>query len=239
MAVVWREPQLKALLFQQMIFLLIPLLSLPTGRSAAAAVWSVPFFIVFSHGWMALSLLGIDGPGLRLLLQSPASRSQILLGRVLAVGRLFALIDIAAAAALIAVMAVASGLVDPWRRFLEVSTACLVADGLMVGAGAFISVLAPFPLVRRSRTMRMKQEGCAMNAGRAIIRLPVMFCAAIVGILVVLPAMARLEPVWYFVTVPAGLLVVVQVAMIAIARGARRLQEREESILAALVDAGE
>jgi hypothetical protein len=239
-AIIWREPQLKAMLFQQMIFLLIPMVSLSSGRSIGTASWSVPFFIVFSHAWMALSMLGIDGPGLRLLLQSPAPRAQILLGRVLAVGRLFAIIDVAAVAAMTAVMTVVSGLADPFRRFAEMSLICLVADGIMVGAGAFISVVAPFPLVRRSRAHRMKQEGCATSAGRAVLRLPVMFFAIAIGFLATLPAFTRrIDSYWYLATIPAGLLVVLQVGGIALNRGARRLAANEERILAALTDPGD
>ena len=159
------ERTFKAMLFQQMVFLLIPMLTLSSGQGVGPATWSVPFFIVFSHAWLALSMLGIDGPGLKLLLQSPVAGSQILLGRVLAIGRLFAVIDVVAVAVLTVVMALVGGLADPWRRFFEMATACLIADGIMVGAGAFISVLAPFPLIRRSRSIRMRQEGCATTSG--------------------------------------------------------------------------
>jgi hypothetical protein len=239
LAVIGREPQLRALLLQQLIFLLIPLLSLRDDRAAGFALFTVPFFIVFSHAWMSMSLLGIDGPGLRLLIQSPASRARILLGRAFAVLQVFALIDLLGCAALVAAMSAMGGVEDPVRRFAEIATACLVADTVMVGAGAFVSVLAPSPIVRRSRSMRMRQEGCMTSIGKTVIRLPVIACAVLIGLGTVLPAVVRLDAAWYLATVPSGLLIAAAIVGLGVGFGARRLAEREERVVAALAEAGE
>lgn len=236
-AIIWREPQLKAMLFQQMVFLLVPIMTLSGRRDSAAAI--VPFFLVLSHAWIALGLFGIDGAGIRALLQSPATRREIILGRVLGAAWIIAMIDLIAVAALMVILTLWDGLEDPFTRFLQVTVTCLIADGVVVSAGALVSVVAPYPIVRKSRHSRMRQDGCGTHAGRAILSLPVLLIAAIVGSVATLPALIGLEPVWYFVTIPGALLVVAQVGAFCIDRGALRLALREEEIVRALVESGE
>ena len=59
LAVIWREPQLKAMLFQQMVILVFPFLAARSARGLGNVGWWLPFCMVFSHAWLALSLLGI------------------------------------------------------------------------------------------------------------------------------------------------------------------------------------
>jgi hypothetical protein len=240
LSVIWREPQLKAMLFQQMVFLAVPFIVLPReGGLSGGAMWSVPFFVVFSHGWLALSFLGVDGSGLKLLLQSPAPRGRILLGRGLALGWLFAIIDVAAMGLLFLVTVVWSGRGQEVPRFLELTVACLVADWFLVAAGILISVLVPSPLVRRGKHVRMRQEGCATSAGKVLLRLPVMALAVLAGLVTALPVIFPVGRIWYFACIPAGLAVTAATAAIAIAIGSRRLVSAEEKIVAALADAGD
>jgi hypothetical protein len=239
LSVIWREPQLKAMLFQQMIFLLFPFFTIQSGKGMDRATWWVPFFMVFSHAWLALSLLGIDGPGLKLLLQTPAARTRILLGRVLALGWLFAAIDVVTTAALVAVMHYWSGLSDPGAKFGELVAACVIADWVVVGAGALISVLVPFPIVRKGKHLRMRQEGCATNLGRVLLRTPVIFIGVAVGIVSVFPELFGMGRIWLLASIPIALGVAVGIAAASISTGARRLLEREEEIVAALADTGD
>lgn len=239
LSVIWREPQLKAILFQQMIFLLFPFFTIQSGKGLSYAPWWVPFFLVSSHAWLALSLLGIDGLGLKLLLQSPVSRSRILLGRVLALGWLFTAIDVITTALLVLVMHFWLRVPDPWPRFGELITASLIADWVLIGAGGFVSVIAPFPIVRKGKHLRMKQDGCATIIGRLVIRLPVMILGVGIGVFAVVPALFHLEPKWLLLSVPTAVLLAVGIAAASIAIGARRLVMQEEKIVAALIDAGD
>jgi hypothetical protein len=239
LSVIWREPQLKAILFQQMIFLLFPFFTIQSGKGLDYAPWWVPFFLVSSHAWLALSLLGIDGIGLKLLLQTPVSRSRILLGRVLALGWLFTAIDVITTGLLVAVMHFWLRVPDPWPRFGELIAASLIADWVLIGAGGFVSVIAPFPIVRKGKHLRVKQDGCATVVGRLVIRLPVMILGVGIGVFAVLPALFRLEPKWLLLSIPTGVLLAVGIAAASIAVGARRLLMQEEKIVAALVDAGD
>jgi hypothetical protein len=239
LSVIWREPQLKAMLFQQMIVLVLPFLGVRSADGLRHASWWLPSVLVFAHAWLALSLLGVDGPGLKMMLQTPAPRSRILAGRVLALGWLFTIIDLVATSALVFILSQWIHVPRPWPLFFELLTASVVADWVLVAAGAVISVLVPSPLVRGGKHVRLRQEGCATNVGRALLRIPVMAVCVAAGGLAILPALLGFDPLWHAVSVPAGSLFALGAGAAAVTVGGRILEAREERILTLMADAGD
>jgi hypothetical protein len=247
-AVFRREPQLRALLLQQLVFFAVPIV-LQAGSNKDRAGGGDDFFpfmvammIVLSHASVALSFLGVDGRGLAALFASPVSRVRLLLGRVIALLGIFAAADLLAAVAITSVVRWMRGSFEgAWFEGATLFGVVLAGDAAQLACGAVTSVLAPMAVVRarRGASARMGREGCVSVIGRMFALLPVAACAAAASALALAPRWFNLGPAWFAVSLPVAALFVAALVVAGVTLGAHYLRTREGKVLDALVDTGE
>ncbi|HYC77973.1 MAG TPA: hypothetical protein VEI02_10130 [Planctomycetota bacterium] len=245
-----REPQLRALLWQQLIFLGAPVvLQASDGRGGSAAgaeafFYMAPLMVVLSHSAISLSLFGFDGRGLAFLFQSPMPRRRLAGARALAILGFFVASDLVAAV----LMATAVGFVrGDFEPAAAASTAirlwgfCIVGDAVQLAFGVVASVYAPLPVVRvrRGGQARLGREGCLVLFGRALTLIPIGLVAAGVVALALAPGFLGGGPIHYAASGGAALLVLVALFYAGVAVAGDRLPRRETRILEALADTGE
>lgn len=248
-AVFRREPQLRAMLFQQLIFFAVPVVmqrgsaSGPRfGADGGPLPFVIPLMIVLSHSAMALSCFGIDGRGLGLMFGSPIRRTRLLLGRVLALFGIFAVADVLAA---VAITAVVRGMRGEWdgasREAATLLAVTLTGDLAQLACGAVVSVLAPMAVVRtrRNGAPRLGREGCATIMGRMLALIPVAVCTLAAAGIALIPRWFGLDPVWYFASFGVAALFSAALVMAGVAVAAHLLAKREGAVLAALSDVGD
>lgn len=244
-AVFRREPQLRALLIQQLVFFAVPIVFSAGARSRdreGAFPFLVAMMIVLSHSAVALSLFGLDGRGLASLFASPVSRVRLLFGRIVAVGSVFAASDLLAAVAITAAVRGMRGNFDGAPA--EAATLyglVLTGDAALLAVGAVTSVLAPMPVVRmrRGANPRLGREGCLVVVGRMFALIPVAALAALAAGVATLPKWLGLPPIWYLASGGAGAVLVAGFVAAGCALGGHLLTSREGAILDALADTGE
>ncbi len=240
LSLIWREPQLKALLLQQHVFLLAPILL--NGRGDGTVWFLIPVVIVFAHAWLALSIFGFDAGGLKLTLQSPIGRARLILGRLVAIAAILFAVDAVVTLVTIGILgAMRHDLADALPRWAAAYALTVVADSVLLSCGAVVSVLAPVSLLRsgKGRGLRVRQDGCAVAMGRTVALAPVLVLTGIVGAVAVIPRLFRLQAAWYLLTVPACVVLVAAVVVGCVTWAGQLLVRREERVLAALTDMGD
>jgi hypothetical protein len=236
LALLRREPSLKAMLIQQSVFILLPMVlvvaqSGPQGRGGTAtwlAEWWL-YLLLFIESTLAFNLFGLDGPGITHLLVSPVARRRLLLGKLLAHLSIFAVLNALLFSGLLGFLAWRGAPASAGR---VVSLAALWAAGLLtlLGAGAVISVLSPYPIGTSSRRAvdqaGRSRGGClrvAVNLGGV---LAVALVLAPLHFLLRSPAMAP-------VVIGTGALLF----LLGLRVGERLLRTREERLLGAFLRA--
>ena len=247
-AVFRREPQLRAMLFQQLVFFAVPVVMQRGSRGGPDAAddgplpFLVPLMIVLSHSAMALSCFGIDGRGLGLLFGAPIRRTRLLFGRVLALFGIFAAADVLAAVAITAVVRSMRGEWDGASRDAAALLAVtLTGDMAQLACGVVVSVLAPMAIVRtrRNGSPRLGREGCATILGRMLALIPVALCTLAAAGIALIPRWFGLDPIWYAASFGAAALFSAALVIAGIVVAANLLVKREGAIVAALVDVGD
>jgi hypothetical protein len=246
-AVFRREPQLRVLLVQQLAFIAFPLLMQMGSRSedspgGEALLLAMAAMIVFSHAAIAMSVFGLDGRGLGMLLAAPISRARLIAGRLVALGSVFAAADLFASAAIVGVArAMRKDFDGAIGEAATLYGLALTGDVVQLGCGAVVSVLAPMRVVRtrRGATTRLGKEGCATALGRLLALIPTGLCVAIVVAIAVAPKWLDLDATWYLATVPAALAFTALLVYACVVFAARALVRREETLLAALAADGD
>ena len=248
-AVFRREPQLRAMLFQQLIFFAVPVVmqrgsaSGPRfGADGGPLPFVIPLMIVLSHSAMALSCFGIDGRGLGLMFGSPIRRTRLLLGRVLALFGIFAAADVLAA---VAITAVVRGMRGEWdgasREAATLLAVTLTGDLAQLACRVVVSVLAPMAVVRtrRNGAPRLGREGCATIMGRMLALIPVAACTLAAAGIALIPRWFGLDPVWYFASFGVAALFSAALVMAGVAVAAHLLAKREGAVLSVMSDVGD
>jgi hypothetical protein len=243
-AVFRREPQLRAMLLQQLVFFVLPVVMARGDRAGGGggAALFIPLMIVLSHAALALSCFGVDGRGLGLLFASPISRRRLLLARLLALFGVFAVGDLLAAVGItVAVRAMRGDFAGAAPEAGALFGVTVLGDVALLACGAVASVVAPMVVIRTRRhaAPRVGREGCLVVLGRIMTLIPVALCTATAAGVALLPRLLKLDPLYYAVTVPAAAGVAVGLVAAGVSVGARLLEKREAEMLEALTDAGD
>jgi len=183
-----REPVVKALFIQQFVFVLVPV-GFAVVSSPQALAWGIYAFL-FVESTLALNLLGLEGPGIVQLLQTPVSRRRILGGKIVANLMLWGPLNLFLLALILALMGMFNVRVTPLTALTLVVES---ASGLVIllGLGAVVSVLAPVRIGARGRralSQGQGNEGCLSALSRmasmmilAVLMVPVTLACRLGG----------------------------------------------------------
>lgn len=230
----WRDPQLKALLFQSLIyiivFIIVPLFnSTGSGVSWGVLTFTVPLSIFFSVFVLSYNSLGMERQSLTTLFLFPINPKRILWGKNLPV----AIIGIVELLVLIPGIAFLS---QNWNFVLPVLAVGLAGIGVVLGCGNFSSVFLP----QRMRLMQRGVQATGSSPGssgflRALLSIGMMLVTAIVLVPVVLalflPSFWNMQWLW-FVSIPASLVYGILFYQVVTRLVAARMLRRVPEILA-------
>ncbi len=207
----WRDPQLKAMLFQSIIYvgivILFPLIN-ATGNHASTASYiglliEAPLAVFLSMFILSYNTLGMERDGLTTLFLFPIDPRRILLGKNLSVA-VFGLAE------LILLVAITSFLSQAWNFVLPVFVIGLSVIAVVLGCGNVTSIYFPTKMRQYQRGFRATGSTSG-NAGciRSLMSLVMLIVSAIlllpVGAAVFVPLFLHANWIWV-VSVPAALL---------------------------------
>lgn len=165
----FREPGYRLYLMQFGMLALLPLFAMIVFDSDLRGARAVPMLgilglMLLTKEWRLCSnLLGLEGYGLRYTFSLPIARSRLLLGKAVAHGLLFAVVNAA-------VLGVAGMLLQAPRQagimLLAVESALLV----LLGAGALVTVHLPHRMAARGRSAIEGTEAAYENWGTGCLR---------------------------------------------------------------------
>ena len=253
LALMWRDPQLRMQWFQGIVFVCLPWVFLAIKEDGdEPGLWAaamLPALLVLAHAGFHHSFFGADSRGLTQLVLTPARRTRLVFGRMLAVTATCVAVDIVASALLLLGMGLLASDLLRWLPHWPLVAAAVVIFHLVAsGVGAMYSTRWPVPLTagdRRAATRSGQGQGCATQFLKLLLFLPEFALSAIiaaVGLLPVLdlPLVGKLLPTPAMViTYPLALLLAAGVAFAGCQIGARTLATREEEFLQALRPAAE
>ncbi|HLI06946.1 MAG TPA: hypothetical protein VKV40_10290 [Ktedonobacteraceae bacterium] len=233
----WRDPQLKALIFQSIIsgvfFIVWPLIGFG-GRSEGGLVsyWLVlfaPLAVFFFMLSLSFNSLGMERQSLTELFLFPVEPQRILWGKNLTVF-LMGLIE------LVVLVLAASLLSHDWNLTLPTLVVGLAGIGVTLGCGNFTSVFFPQPMRQIQRGFRATGASSSGNGClRGIMSLIMLVVSAIVLIPVILafglPIFFHVEWIWVF-AIPLALLYGIAFHQAVSRLVAVRMLAREPEILA-------
>jgi ABC-2 type transport system permease protein len=191
----WRDPQLKVLLFQPLIyigvFIIAPQLNSSTSVSFGRSEWTLlfsPYIVFLSMITLAFNSLGIERQGLTMLFLFPVEPRRILWGKnlaVLAIGL----------GELLLVVLLSAFLAHAWGLLLPTLAMGLAGIAVTLGCSNFTAVFFPQRMRQMQRGFRATgaattQNGCL----RALLSLSMLLATAIV----LLPVIAALVLPLYF-----------------------------------------
>jgi len=191
----WRDPQLKVLLFQPLIyigvFIIAPQLNSSTSVGFGRSEWTLlfsPYIVFLSMITLAFNSLGIERQGLTMLFLFPVEPRRILWGKNLAV---FAI----GLGELALVVLLSAFLAHAWSLLLPTLAMGLAGIAVTLGCSNFTSVFFPQRMRQMQRGFRAtgaatSQNGCL----RALLSVAMLLATAIV----LLPVIAALVLPLYF-----------------------------------------
>ena len=226
-----REPSYRMLFLQSIYLLVIFVIMLRVhgrgdfGAFSSGMVWFMGAVCSFFQSSVLYNLFGIEGHAASTLLLFPAPRRHLVLGKNLAFFRAFALLNV--------LIAVVLGLVSGqpeicWR----LATWMVLAVGLHVSVGNFVSIWFPFRVVMRGRRLR------PASASQGMAYALVSFVSAGVALLLSVPVLAAIVVPTYFVsaywmvlTLPAAVCYVAGLYVISLGQAEKMLLAREVQIV--------
>ena len=230
----WRDPQLKAMMFQSLIyiaiFLVAPLLNPnPSQIGGAGYVLLVtPAVVILFMLTFSLNVLGLERQGLTTLFLFPVAPQYILWGKNLAV---FAL----GIVELVVLITAGAFITRAWNFVFPVLIGGLAGMGVALGCGNITSVY--FPQYTRQMLRGFRSTGQTSQAGclRAIMSFSILIVSGIllipVALALGLPIVFHVEWVW-IITMPLSLLYGIAFHQVATRMVAPRMVERAPEILA-------
>ncbi len=231
----WRDPQLKAMLFQSIIYVgivvLYPIISTTSGSSStnfSIGLFAVPLALFLSMFILSYNTLGMEREGLTTLFLFPVNPRHILLGKNLSVALL-------GLAELILLMAITAALSRAWSLVLPVFVVGLSVIAVVLGCGNITSIFFPTKMRQYGRGFRATGSTSG-NAGciRGLLSLVMMVVSAIVllpvAAAVFVPLILRAEWLWVF-CVPVALLYALALYALVIWFAAPQLLKRAPEIL--------
>ena len=230
----WRDPQLKAMMFQSVIyvaiFLIAPLFNRDSSRFGGTGyvLLITPLIVILFMLTLSLNTLGLERQGLTTLFLFPVAPQRILWGKNLAVAT-FGVVE------LVVLVAVGAFITQAWIFVLPVLVGGLAGMGVALGCGNITSVY--FPQYVRQRQRGFQATGQPAQAG--CLRAAMSFAMLIVtGILLIpvalalgLPFIFHLQWIWA-ITMPLTLIYGIAFHQIATRLVAPRMLERAPEILA-------
>ncbi len=228
----WRDPQLKALFFQSLIYILVftigPIFGTGARNDYSASLFIAPLAVFFSIFVLSYNTLGMERDSLTTLFLFPIEPRRILMGKNLAV----ALIGVVE---LILLMFLGAFLSHNWVYILPLLTIGLAGIAIVLGCSNFSSVFFPTRMRQMQRGFRATGSSTG-NAGcmRGIMSLLMMAVTAILlipaALGLALPIFLNAEWAWV-ITIPASLIYGVAFYLIVTRVVSARMLEREPDIL--------
>ena len=228
----WRDPQLKAIMFQSIvyvaIFILGPLLNPNSQRLGSAyTLYITPLIVFLLTITLSLNSLGLERQSLTTLFLFPVKPERILWGKNLAV---FAL----AIGELVVLILVAAFLSHAWGLVLPVLAVALAGMGITLGCGNFTSVYFP-QYMRQMRSFRATGASSPGGCLRAVTSIAMLVVTAIllipVGVALVVPVLIHAQWIWVF-SIPLALAYGIVFHQVVTRQVAPRIVERAPEILA-------
>jgi ABC-2 type transport system permease protein len=230
----WRDPQLKAMMFQSVIyvaiFLVAPLINPDSSRVGGSGyvLLITPMIVILFMLTLSLNTLGLERQGLTTLFLFPVTPQRILWGKNLAVAT-FGIVE------LVILVVVGAFITHVWIFVLPVLVGGLAGMGVALGCGNITSVY--FPQFVRQRQRGFQATGQPAQAG--CLRAAMSFAMLIVsGILLIpvalalgLPFIFHLQWIWG-ISMPLTLVYGIAFHQIATRIVAPRILERAPEILA-------
>lgn len=228
----WRDPQLKALFFQSLVYILVftigPIFGTGARNDYSASLFIAPLAVFFSIFVLSYNTLGMERDSLTTLFLFPIEPRRILMGKNLAV----ALIGVVE---LILLMVLGAFLSHNWGYILPLLTIGLAGIAIVLGCSNFSSVFFPTRMRQMQRGFRATGSSTG-NAGcmRGIMSLLMMAITAILlipaALGLALPIFLNAEWAWV-ITIPASLIYGVAFYLIVTRIVSARMLEREPDIL--------
>ena len=230
----WRDPQLKAMMFQSVIyvaiFLVAPLLNPNSSRFGGNGyiLLITPLVVILFILTLSLNSLGLERQGLTTLFLFPVAPQRILWGKNLAVAT-FGIVE------LVVLIAVGAFITHAWDYVLPVLVGGLAGMGVALGCGNITSVY--FPQYTRQMQRGFRATGQTSQAGclRAAMSFAMLIIAGIllipVALALGLPFIFQAQWIWS-ITIPLTLIYGIAFHQIATRLVAPRMLARAPEILA-------
>src|SRR5579859_3445137 len=231
----WRDPQLKAMLFQSVIYMGIviigPLLNSRSGRLSTGSDYilyiATPVVLLYL-ATLSLNTLGLERESLTTTFLFPVQPQRLLWGKNLVVC-LFGLFE------MVILIGFGGFITKNWTLVVPVAVLGLAGIGVTLGCGNFTSVFFPQYVRQMQRGCRAtgttSQSGCL----RAVMSLVMLLASAVlvapVGAAVFLPYAFNAEWVWG-ITIPLSFIYGIAFHQIVTRAVAPRIVERVPEILA-------
>lgn len=230
----WRDPQLKALMFQSLVYVIVflvgPLLNPNSDRLGGSGyvLLITPLVVLLFTVTLSLNTLGLERQGLTTLFLFPVEPQRILWGKNLAV-------FVLGLGELVLLVIVGAFLSQAWNLVLPVVIVGLAGMGVTLGCGNFTSVYFPQYMRQMQRGFRATGQGSQAGCLRGVMSLVMMLVTAIllvpVALALGLPIIFHVEWIWG-VTIPLALIYGVAFHQIVTRQVAPRIVERAPEILA-------
>jgi ABC-2 type transport system permease protein len=230
----WRDPQLKAMMFQSVIyvaiFLVAPLLNPSSSRFGGSGyvLLITPLIVLLFMLTLSLNTLGLERQSLTTLFLFPISPQRILWGKNLAIATL-------GVAELVLLITIGAFISHAWNYVLPVLIGGLAGMGVTLGCGNFTSVY--FPQFVRQTQRGFRATGQTSQAGclRAIMSFMMLGVSGILLIPVALalgfPLIFHAEWIWS-ITIPLTLIYGIAFHQITTRLVAPHMLEQAPEILA-------
>jgi ABC-2 type transport system permease protein len=230
----WRDPQLKAMMFQSVIyvaiFLVAPLLNPSSSRFGGNGyvLLITPMIVLLFMLTLSLNTLGLERQGLTTLFLFPVTPQRILWGKNLAVATL-GIVE------LVVLISIGAFLSHAWNFVLPVLIGGLAGMGVTLGCGNFTSVYFPQYVRQMQRGFRATGQTSQAGCLRAVMSFAMLVVAGIllipVALALGLPFIFQAEWIWS-ITIPLTLIYGITFHQITTRLVAPRMLEQAPEILA-------
>jgi ABC-2 type transport system permease protein len=230
----WRDPQLKAMMFQSVIyvaiFLVAPLLNPNSSRFGGNGyiLLITPLIVILFMLTLSLNTLGLERQSLTTLFLFPVAPQRILWGKNLAVAT-FGIVE------LVVLIAAGALITHAWDYVLPVLVGGLAGMGVALACGNITSVYFPQYMRQMQRGFRATGQSSQSGCLRAAMSFAMLIIAGIllipVALALGLPYIFQAQWIWG-ITMPLTLIYGIAFHQIATRLVAPRMLERAPEILA-------
>ena len=229
----WRDPQLKALLFQSVVYVAVFIVGPLVNPSSAGfgkqyILFISPLVVLLFLTSISLNSLGLERQSLTTTFLFPIEPQRLLWGKNLAVATL-------GIGELILLIGVGAFLSQAWNLVLPVAVLGLAGMGVTLGCGNFTSVYFPQYMRQMQRGFRAtgttSQSGCLRAVMSLVMLLVTALLVAPVALGLFLPLIFRAQWLWT-ITIPLSLVYGIAFHQIITRLVSPRIVERAPEILA-------